>query len=180
MPTKLKTVLIAVISLLVIGVAIIAAILFLISKNEAVSSENQKLMYQEEERTNQAKKVVSLLERTQEAKELLVSQLVPDADIVQAINTIEKTAVRSGVSVEISSLVADDSTNQPVGTINKIKTRVDASGSWDNVLTFATLMESLPFKISITNVSLRQNKDQDKAKKPVWNISLQIEILKIK
>lgn len=180
MHAKLKTLLIVVIVLLIAGVVVMGTILFLISKNEMISNENQKLVYQEEERTNQAKKVVSLLERTKEAKDLLMSNLLPDSDIVRAIDTIEKTATRAGVSVEMSALTADDSTSLPVGTINKVKTRIDAKGTWNNLLVFTTLLESLPYKINIASVNIRQNKDNEKAAMPVWNMAIQIEILKIK
>ncbi len=180
MNTKLKTLLISVSVLLLISVITLFVLLFLTKKNKAATIVSVQEIQQEEIRAAQAQKISNVLDRVKEPVATLKSYLVPDSEIADVAETIERLGARAKVDVSISSLAADDSTNLPVGSINKIKARIDGRGEWKNILAFITLLESMPRKTALYNVSIRRVEGAEKAKIPMWNLSLQIEILKIK
>ena len=180
MNAKLKTLLISISTLLVVGIAVLITSVFLIYKNQAAIHESNQKIHEEENRTTQAKKVSAALERSSVPVKLLKSFLVPDGEIVEVVKTLEGVGTKTGVDVTISALSAEDSSTLPIGSINKIKARIDGKGTWGSVLKFLTLLESLPHKIFISNISIRRVEDVESGKAPTWNISLQVEILKIK
>ncbi|MBP9701765.1 MAG: type 4a pilus biogenesis protein PilO [Candidatus Pacebacteria bacterium] len=180
MNTKLKTLLISVSVLLLISVVTLFTLLFLINKNKAATIVSAQKIQQEEMRAAQAQRISNVLDRVKEPVATLKNYLVPDAEIADVAEAIERLGTRASIDVTISSLAADDSTNLPIGSINKIKARIDGRGEWKNILAFITLLESMPRKVAIYNVSIRRVEASEEARVPIWNLSLQIEILKIK
>lgn len=179
MNVRIKTIAITVVSITIIGFLVLIFLRIQINKNiseaNRLSNENQV----ELDRNIQAEKLVSFLNRTEASRSALTNFIVPDTNVVQAIEEIEKIGARTKTEITISSLTAEDSTALPVRSINKIKARVDIKGEWANAAAALALLESLPYKSSISNISLRKENGGD-AKKPRWSFSLQIEILKIK
>lgn len=179
MNVRIKTIAITVVTITLIGFLVLILLRIQIDKNiseaNKLTSENQS----ELDRNIQAEKLVSFLNRTEASRNSLNNFIVPDANVVQVIEEIEKIGGRTKTEITISSLTAEDSTTLPPRAINKIKARVDIKGEWSNAAAALVLLESLPYKSSISNISLRKENGGD-VKKPRWSFSLQIEILKIK
>lgn len=180
MNARLKTLFITIVALLLVSVVLLSSELFWIYKNKTAIHENILNVQNAENKNAQAKRVSTILQQSDEPVFILRSYLVPEADIVGVVEMMEKIGEKTGVSIAISSLSADDSTGLPVGTVNKIKARIDGKGEWNDILVFLTLLESMPHKVALSNISLRRIEGTEKGKLPQWNISLQVEILKIK
>lgn len=177
---KLQTFLIIISALSVVGISLLIFILISIHNNRQAAAELAKKIEEQNLQTNQAENILSLLERTKESQAFLNSYFISDGDIVKAIETIENTGDKADFPVTISGLSADDSSNLPIGTINKVKARLDGKGSWKGALTFLSALEALPYKMSLSNISLKREGSGDKTSSPLWTVSLQIELLKIK
>lgn len=179
MNVRIKTISIGVVTITLISFVVLIFLRIQIDKNMSevnrLTVENQNEM----NRNLQAEKLISFINKTEDSRNSLTNFIVQDANVVQVIEEIEKIGTRTKTEIIISSLTAEDSTNLAPRSINKIKARVDIKGEWSNAVAALTLLESLPYKSSISNISLRTDKDSDAGKKQ-WSFSLQIEILKIK
>lgn len=178
--SKTKTLFIPIALVTLISIVIPVMLFFFIYNKKNSIDEITIKIKEEQGKTLQVQKMLSVLSQTKQFRETVSQYLLSDNTIVDFIETVESIGKETGVVVTISGLVADDSTNAPVGTINKVKARIDGKGKWVDILKFATLIESMPYKVSLSNISLRQDGMTEKSKTPSWNISFQIEILKIK
>ncbi len=126
-------------------------------------------------RSTQAQKLVSILKHTTDTQNALKAFIVTESSIVEVIEKLESLGTRTGVSVNISSLSADDT-----GVLGRVRGRVETRGTWSSVLTYMNAIESLPYKISISNISLKRDPSTEKGKVPTWGMTFSIELLKIK
>ncbi len=134
------------------------------SKNEKVSSFSQEIdLYSEREalRRTTEKTADELSEKIKK----LDSYFIHKDEVVPFIENIENAGGESGVSVSIVSVGVDalsqvgggSSDNIPLDKSEKLILRLDAKGSWGNVVNFISYLENLPYKISINRVALHKN-----------------------
>mgnify|MGYP000520554281 FL=1 len=178
--STIKTAIIITSIISIIGLVVLGTIFIFIEKNVEATQSVQRDIQIRETASTQIQRTKKQLDSIGADKDFLFAHILPDSDIVKIIEAIEAIGKDTNVNVTISNLVADDSTNAPVGTINKVKARVDGRGSWKDVLGLIDRVEALPYKINISNISLKQEGALEKTKAQAWNTSFQIEILKIK
>lgn len=95
------------------------------------------------------------------------SFLVEESNIVSFIEMVEHIASSTGARIELSSINFET---------DKIKTKVNISGSWSDVMNSLLTIENLPLSLNINNLSL--NKQGGLEKGSGWSLSLDIEALK--
>ncbi len=80
--------------------------------------------------------------------------IISQDKLVTFIEGLEEIGVTTGTEVNLSSI--SSITTSPVG---EFRARIDISGSWDGVMKALTLVENIPYSISINNLKLNQSSD---------------------
>lgn len=89
---------------------------------------------------------------------------VSESKVLNFIKTIESIGPSSKTEIRISSIVKD---------ALKVRTHIDIKGGWINVMLALTLIENLPYSISLENVSLF-NRDKK------WEMTFDLSVLTTK
>lgn len=175
MSKKLKTLLGIACVLCIASITVLSFVFFQTGKHISKIAELSVGVRDQDMRSLQAQKLVTLLKHTSETQEALKTFIVTESTVVDVIETLESLGARTGVSVNISSLSSDET-----GVLGRVRGRVETRGTWSAVLTYMRAVESLPYKISISNISLRRDPSGEKGKLPTWGMTFSIELLKIK
>lgn len=130
---------------------------------------------------DQEKNSASLYETTAKDRAKLSTFFVDDNDKVSFIEMIESLGDRTGSTITLSSIVADDLATSPVGTYGHIKINVDIQGSWTSVVKTLILAENLPYMITIGTVRLDTSGTLDaKNPKQSWKLSFVLDATSIR
>lgn len=105
--------------------------------------------------------------------DLLPQYFVPTNKIVQFIEDIEAFKDVTGATTTISSLEADKLDSALPGTTGSLKARITAEGSWATAMRTIELVETLPYKISVSDLRLSSS-EVEKTKK--WQVSFNIVV----
>lgn len=101
---------------------------------------------------------------------------------VEFIKKIEDMSVLSNVKSEIKTAkITEISGNNSIIAEN-FKVGLEAIGSWSDVIYFLTLIENLPLKVTINNVSFNKFSDYGikEQKIPQWLLSIDFSVIKQK
>ena len=141
-----------------------------------------------DEKQKHAEDAASIYTKTSETRTRIANLAVSQEKIVDFITSVEKLGDDAGVQLELSSI-----TNEPFAagkTTGYIKGRVDARGSWTNIMKALILIEHLPHSVSLSNVRLVQTSVTPSEELPVkfpqssaskvWNLTLDIKALTTK
>lgn len=144
-----------------------------INQNNQIFEETQSIWLQEYSKKNEIKSVERYLKTIEEEKALLDSHFIKSSDIVPFLNTIEKLAPQVKASTEVTSVdVLPGNTSLTVG--------VKASGSFEGLYKFLTLLENSPYQIEFLSMSMRKNEAEiasgDKTV-PEWSAVFKIKLL---
>jgi hypothetical protein len=166
-------------------IALIGAVLWyvlfsIIGKNvraaDALQAEvNDKLTLED-----QNKGLQSFLSDNSEAVTTLTTRIIPTEGTVDFIDSIEALAASVKVGIIVNSV---DLTKSATGgeIFENLTMQVTTEGDWQGVYTFMSMLQSLPYKISITNASLKNGIFSDgKANKSVWTGVFTFDVLKRK
>lgn len=103
-------------------------------------------------------------------------------DVVSFIEIIESYGPLTKTDVAISAISADNFDNAPVGKEGKIQMHINVKGQWNSVMRVLSLIESLPYKSSISNfranASVNSSAKKDEIKS-VWEIALDLQVAMI-
>jgi len=105
-------------------------------------------------------------------------------DAVDFIETIEELAAFSGTELEITSVSIDDikDTESTVGEL--LRLNLEAAGVWQDIFHLLTLIESLPFKVTVTQANLEHvfTRQQEDEETPLssWKGSFGVTAVKLK
>lgn len=175
MSKKLKT-LLGISALFFIGSALCFVLIFTQTEKYVTKITDLSVGVRDQDiRSTQAQKLVTLLKHTTEIQNELKAFIVTESSTVEVIEKLESLGARTGVSVNISSLSADDT-----GVLGRVRGRVETRGTWSSVLTYMNAVEGLPYRISISNISLKRDPSAEIGKTPTWGMTFSIELLKIK
>lgn len=125
----------------------------------------------------------SILLNTREDRERIDAHVLKDDDVVVFIETIENLGPQSGVAVITSSVNVDDSSGNASTTTGYLKLKLNAQGTWENILHFVSLIENLPNKISVERFSssISSVNAEVKTKGPqTWQSAIELKVLKLK
>lgn len=144
-----------------------------INKNEQIFEETQATWLQEYSKKNEIKSVERYLKTISEEKILLDSHFIKSSDIVPFLNTIERLAPRVKTSTEVTSVdVVPGNTSLTVG--------VKASGSFEGLYKFLTLLENSPYQIEFLSMSMKKNEAELSSGEdsvPEWSVVFKIKLL---
>lgn len=157
----------------------------IIKQAETYSSglENISLENEKKQHINEVAKVYI---DTLEDRNKLSNYLLNDDKIVGLIEAIESIGVNSSSVVSISGINNEDLSSAEKGTFGHLKARIDAKGSWTNIMRTLIMIENLPYSLSINNLTLsfEKNASSDPKIKSVkndsWSMSFNITVLTIK
>lgn len=130
---------------------------------------------------DQEKNSADLYEKTAKDRAKLSTFFVDDNNKVSFIEMIESLGDRTGSTITLSSIVADDLATSPVGTYGHIKINVDVQGSWASVMKTLILAENLPYMITIRTVRMDTSGTLDaKNPKQSWKLSFTLDATSIR
>jgi len=171
-----------------ICIAILAAISYFAfisikHTNENISALTAKLVTEknQQEYLTSTQKIVE--QRTQDLAKINDSIVASDGD-VQFIENLESLARGDHLNVSIDSLTVEDSTNLSKAGMTTLNVKVKVDGSFSDLFTFLSQIESSPFKIKVDGFSLVVNGEgviPDKktgVQKVPWEMIIGIHILK--
>jgi len=102
--------------------------------------------------------------------------------VVDFIETIESLSDQSKSIVTISSIDADNLDNAVVSKEGSIRVKINAKGSWISVMRALSLVEVLPYKLTINNVRLNTTNNESesaKANQKIWDLNFDLQVAMI-
>lgn len=103
---------------------------------------------------------------------------------VSFIEGLEAVAKSNGLSITIDSLVIEDDPTFSESGITTLKIKAKTKGSWAGTYTFISQIESLPYKIKVSQFGMQGSASELVSGKKVpvseWQSSFEIRVLKYK
>ena len=127
-----------------------------------------------------------LLGKTKDQRDKISNIFVRSDGSVEFIEMIESLGRTAGVKLEIESVGVDAFKNKIASSTEYFRLSVKSEGSWINVMHLLTLLEEMPFKVLIDNVSLSKTSAESPAAKDrkqidsIWNGNFGFAALKAK
>ncbi|TAK57034.1 hypothetical protein EPO17_03070 [Patescibacteria group bacterium] len=186
------------ISLLVLSVLVFLVVLggfiFLVgditARGEHITSRLK--MIDEITRKDQEYQLFEKIIKSTEADRAKISSYVVKKDgLVDFIKLIEGMANSSGVEVSIKTVEESEVSGQASSTPKVMLTLpLTTTGTWENTAMFLALLESMPYKTTLTKVDLRKmdltegadpkRKNRFSKANPGWQADFQFGVLKFK
>lgn len=157
-----------------------------------IRSKNQKIFSFEQElqmKNNKYDYLVSmqkLVENIEPDIQKINNSIVSKSGDVGFIENLEAMARSHDLDIKIDSLNLVSDPKAPQSTLNTLKIKAKADGSWSNVYIFLSELESSPFKIKIDKFAIISGEelvlDSTKAGSPSkkWQTSFEISVLEYK
>lgn len=123
---------------------------------------------------------------TLEDRNKITNFLLNDDKIVGLIETIESIGENSSSNVTISGINNEDLSSAEKGTFGHLIARIDAKGTWVNIMRALIMIENLSYSISINNLNLISEGGESASSKTKivkndnWKLSFDISVLTIK
>lgn len=162
----------------IIFLALFCVALFLLY--QAINNSNQKAeentikLETENSRRDDIKTLNHLLETISGDRIKLESHFAPSSNIVPFLDSIEKMAPTVGASVQVDSI---NTTVDKTGLLIGLK----ASGSFEAVYKFLTLLENSPYELDFISVDVHKTNAEDSsdknAKGSKWEAVFKIQLL---
>jgi anaerobic C4-dicarboxylate transporter len=129
---------------------------------------------------SQKQNLNTLYNDTASSRAKLGSFFVADDQKVAFIEKIESLDVATGAKITLSNIVADDLATSPVGTLGRVSLRVDASGSWSSVMRVLRLVETLPYKTTVSAVRVDVVAGDSKSAHTEWRVTFALDSISIR
>jgi len=103
---------------------------------------------------------------------------IPEDSVSSFIDSLETLATREGVTINLGSLSIDPVAGSTVA--KQLRVRASTAGSWRNVLSFTSALESLPQAVVVQTAAFNKELDADPSHPSSttrWNAVLDISIL---
>ena len=144
-----------------------------VSVGRAVTAQN--VVASEQGNKQKAKTLTSLASSTASDREMLLTFFISSDDIVSFITAIESLGPKSGSTLNITSIDADQMVGAPAGKIGKARAHVDAHGSWSSVMRLLDLAEVMPYAVTISHVRLNSSGATAKSN-DAWSLAFDIQV----
>lgn len=113
------------------------------------------------------------LEETQEARDVLIAQILKEEDVIDLLALIESLGGEQGVTFTTNSL-----TVEPVSdSFEKLVVDMSVEGSYASVMHVLTLLENLPYQASVRRAHVSKSVDEDSV---VWKGEFELSVTKFK
>ncbi len=153
----------------------------IISQALAKQQESQSMQQQDQS-------LASFLSTASSTAATLLSRIVPANDSVSFISMIEALAKRVPVGLQVQNVsissAATISAEAPTANFDTLTLSLSAQGSWNQVYTFISMLETLPYKVRLNNIVLSQSvfsgPGSSAGQKPqsFWTGTLSLSVLK--
>lgn len=141
-----------------------------------MSEQMQTEWQTETSKRSQVASLDRLIKSIAQEKTLLESHFAESTNIVPFLDTIEKLATSVKADSQVISVdIAKDKTSLTV--------QLKATGSFQSIYKFLTLLENSPYELDFTSVDIRTDTltsspdSEEKAESPEWTADLRIKLL---
>lgn len=145
-----------------------------IGKNNSLAEENNTVWQNEMTRRSILSSMDHSLKIIAPEIAQLETHFAESSDVVPFLNSIENIAQKVGVQAEVLSV--DVPANDKV-----LSVVMNASGHFEEVYKFLTLLENSPYQLEFTLVDVRRSGEMDtpilKGAKTEWNASIKMNLL---
>ncbi|MBY0376467.1 hypothetical protein K2P96_00640 [Patescibacteria group bacterium] len=146
-----------------------------IEENKIISAEMQQKWQTEANRRSQIQSLDRLIKSTETERSKLQTHFAQTSDVVPFLDTVQKLATKVGAESEVVSvdILKDKS--------SVLAIQVRATGSFQSVYKFLTLLENSPYELDFSSVDLQnttpQATDGAKVTGTEWSADFRIKLL---
>ncbi len=145
-----KVPLIAATSLLIVPIVFYIFIYNNIQKNAEAYNKEEVEWQIKNAKKEEIKAITKELQMIEKERSLLNTHFIQSSDVVPFLDTVEQLAQKVNTQAEITQVdISSDKTSLAIS--------VNASGSFQNLYKFLTLLENSPYQIEFTSVNLERN-----------------------
>jgi hypothetical protein len=171
-PQSHKPFLVLAIAITLLVVALYAYLYWQVSVSVSKAIAAREIAQTEREYKAKEKDTIRLYENTATKRALLGGYFIPGDQTVQFIEAVESIGPISGSDLRLSSIDADNLSNEKAGTRGTVRAHVEANGSWMSVYKTLLFAERLPYKVTIDKVRLDSTLGAKNTRE--WNVSFDI------
>jgi Tfp pilus assembly protein PilO len=126
----------------------------IIEKNRLISQSQSDIQLQNQI-ISHSSSLESVLKNTEISRAQVENAILPKDGVVPFVDFVENTAKQNGLTVNVTLDNQPDSQSQ-INTSYLLMT-LDLKGSWKDLQTFISLIETMPYALSITDLQLAKN-----------------------
>lgn len=179
---------------IIVGLSIGASLLFSViyfvysdirEKNGKISLIEQELLSQNN-KYDHSISMQKLVKSIEPDIRKINSSIIPKSGDVDFIEELESVAKGHNLSIKIDSLSLVSDTKIASSSVNTLKIKANAEGTWSNVYIFLSELESLPYKIKINRFTIVNSDDLALDGTRVvnqgnkWQVTFEISVLEYK
>ncbi len=146
------------------------------------------LLQSERAKHSELEGLKSNINQTLSKKEKLVSVFLNHDQAAEFIQLIESLAKEVGISGKTVSVESNDVSELSILGKEQMEIAFEASGSYSKLMKFVSIIEKLPYKSSINNLSISKNtkisssknNSTDVAVPSGWSLKMVLNVVKIK
>lgn len=176
--------LLLIVSALTIAVLVLYIVFFLQirekNKNISLLKNEADLVIQKEGRLRSIQQLIS---DTKDEREKLSTYFVGKDGAVEFIEKIESLEADTGAVIDITSVSVDDIGDVVNEDAELLRLLFKAEGSWQSIYQLLSLIESLPFNVSVTQANLEGQfvlGEEDEIIDTLWSGNFAIVVAKLK
>jgi Tfp pilus assembly protein PilO len=153
--------------------------LYYLTKKKVESTKTLEAQVQEyTESEDKDRALKALLTESEPNITELQSRIVAADGTVSFIEAVESLARHQNILLKVKSVNVEPYPTQKE-LFEQLKLEISMEGSWENCYTFASVVENLPYKIRVQNVSFVRQGEAVKGASP-WAGAMSIVVLKYK
>lgn len=155
---------------LIVSISALCIFFFVVAKQKsAFVAENQERA-ELEARGRAVQDLMQTLTETKEERDSLNSRILKEENVITLLSLIETIAKEQGVALSTESL-----TVEPINEVfETLIEDVTVQGSYTSIMQLLTLLEELPYQVSVSKVSIERETTNN------WKGAFQIRVIKFK
>jgi Tfp pilus assembly protein PilO len=133
------------------------------------------------QKENSKESTQNIIKNTKSEREQIANYFVGKDTIAEFIESLETLAGARGINFVVDSVAVEEVKNEAM--YEQLKMKVTVVGDWKSVATYVSLIEHLPYKLTISSVvftKLEQSDDPKVKKKDAWRVIMEIGVIKLK
>jgi hypothetical protein len=154
---------------IVISIALLGGWIFLAYKSRSYRNELSTIEAEARNKSSENSYLISVKSVLRDSKEdidVINSRFLHKDSLPEYINLLEGKVAEAGIKADFGSINADQKT---------FSVRMTGSGSWEKVIDFIAVIDSLPYASKIDNIGIQMNGgSQDANAAQVWNFTLSL------
>lgn len=154
-----------------------------------IKSQNEKISLLVNEAELDTKKEEDLrltkasLNENKDSISRIDSYFIPKDGVVDFINSLESLGKQSGTSLVIGSVSVESETKIKENFKEVLRLKVQAIGSWKNVMHFLSILENLPYQVDLQQADFKLSVSAEGSSGggvPQWEGDFEFTLLKLK